>query len=97
MEIELLILKCEDYPQKLSIEIKEQNKIFVNNLKLHQIRDEVLGESNGVFEKIGGIVVCENTEKTNIRFRNIKGFETYIISRDENCWESDDGIFCAIF
>ena len=29
------------------------------------------------FEMIGSMLICEREQKTNIRFRNVDGFETY--------------------
>ena len=62
-------------------------------MDLHETEDEVLKGYNSVFEMVGIMVVVENVRKTQIRFGNKKDFETYIISLDENGYESDDSIF----
>ena len=50
-----------------------------------------------MFEMVGTIVVGELFRKTNIRFRNIKDFETFSISLDENGYESGDDVFLDLF
>ena len=73
------------------------NKRKFYDMILHEIRDKVLKGYNGVFEIVGTMVVGGNFQKTHIRFRNIKDFETYINSLDENGYESDDSILQDIF
>ena len=59
---------------------------------LNEIKNEILQGYNGVF-KMSGTIAVRKINKTSVRFRNNKNFQTYIISLDENDHESDSAIF----
>ena len=49
-------------------ELATSNNIYVNNLNLHEIKDEVLEDYTGDFELIGKRIIGPVEYKTNIRF-----------------------------
>ena len=59
-------------------ELATSNKIFVNNLNLHEVKNEILQYYNGDFELNGKMIIGPVEHKTNIRFKNMNGFENYI-------------------
>ena len=63
-------------------ELATSNKIYVNNLNLHEIKDESLQDYTGDFELNGLMLIGPVERKTNIRFKNMVDFERYINAID---------------
>ena len=59
-------------------EIAISNKIYVNSLNLHEIKNETLQDYTVDFELIGTMINGPVEQKTNIRFENMDDFESYI-------------------
>ena len=74
-------------------ELATSDKIHVNGLNLHEIQNEVLEDYRGDFELIGSMLVGDLEQKTNIRFKNVDDFESYINAIDNSGYDSDDVIF----
>ena len=72
--------------------LKELNKIQVIDKNLHEIKQEILIDYEGVFEMVGNLKIGDQIRQTHIRFRNIDDFEAYINSIDQG-YDSDDCIF----
>ena len=72
--------------------MKELNKIQVDNKNLHEIKQEILQDYEGVFEMIGNTKVGDQIRHTHIRFRNMDDFEAYINSIDQD-YDSEDAFF----
>ena len=68
------------------------NKIYVNNLNLHEIKNAILEDYTGDFELIGKMITGPVEHKTNIRFKNMDDFERYINAIDVD-YDSEDVIF----
>ena len=66
---------------------------YVNGLNLHEIKNEILEDYRGDFELIGSMLVGELEQKTNVRFKNVDDFESYINAIDNSGYESEDVIF----
>ena len=73
-------------------EIATSNKIYVNNLNLHEIKNEILHDYTGDFELNGKMIIGPIERKTNIRFKNMDDFENYINAIDVD-YDSEDVIF----
>ena len=73
-------------------ELATSNKIYVNNLNLHEIKDEILQDYKGDFELNGLMIIGPIEHKTNIRFKNMDDFENYINAIDVD-YDSDDVTF----
>ena len=69
------------------------NKRYVNGLNLHEYKNETLEDYTGDFELIGSTVIGEIEQKTNIRFKNVDDFETYINAIDNGGYDSEDVVF----
>ena len=67
-------------------EVATTNKIFVNRVNLLEIKDGFLLDYTCDFEMID-----ETEQRTNIRFRNVEDFETYINAIDVD-YDSGDVI-----
>ena len=52
-------------------ELATSKKIDVNNLNLHEIKNEILEDYTGDFELIGKMIIGPVEHKTNIRFKNM--------------------------
>ena len=50
------------------------NKLFVNGLNLHEIKNKILLDFKGDFEFEGLMVIRPVEQKTNIRFKNMDDF-----------------------
>ena len=74
-------------------EIATTNRKYVNGLNLHEIKIENLEGYTGDFELIGSMLVGEIEQKTNIRFKNVDDFESYINVIDNSGYDSEDVIF----
>ena len=92
LEILLVNFKYANNPQKLQSELKELNKIQVINKNLHEIKQEILENYEGVFEMVGNLKIGDQIRQTHIKLRNINDFEAYINSIDQD-YDSDDCIF----
>ena len=92
LEIILVNIKYANNPNKLEEALKELNKIQVNDKNLHEIKNEILQDYEGVFEMIGNLKIGDQIRQTHIRFRNMDDFEAYINSIDQD-YDSDDTIF----
>ena len=58
------------------------DKIYVNNLNLCEIENEILEDYTGDFELVGKMIIGPVEHKTNIRFKNMDDFERYINAID---------------
>ena len=76
LEILLVNIKYANDPKKLENALKELNKIQVIDKNLHEIKNEILLDYEGVFEMIGTLIVGDQLRKTHIRFRNMEDFES---------------------
>ena len=68
----------EDIDLGRFFELATSNKIYVNNLNLHEIKNETLQGYIGHFESAGLMIIRPIEHKTNIRFENMDNFESYI-------------------
>ena len=68
------------------------NKIYVNNLNLHEIKNEILQDYTGDFELNGKMIIGPVEHRTNIRFKNMDDFERYINAIDVD-YDSEDVTF----
>ena len=91
LEIELVIIKYANNPNKLQSELKELNKIQVIDKNLHEIKNEILLDYVGEFEKVGNLKVGDQIRQTHIRFRNMDDFEAYINAIEG--YDAEDAIF----
>ena len=66
-------------------------KIHVNK-NLHETKNEILRDYAGEFEMVGRLKIVDQTRETQIRFRNIDDFESYINATDQ-IYESEDATF----
>ena len=73
-------------------ELATSNKIYVNNLNLHEIKNEILQGYNKDFELNGKMIIGPIEHKTNIRFKNMDDFESYINAIDID-YDSEDVTF----
>ena len=73
-------------------ELATSNRIYVNNLNLHEIKNEFLQGYTSDFELNGKMIVGPIEHKTNIRFKNMDDFERYINAIDIVC-DSEDVTF----
>ena len=92
LEILLVNIKYANDPMKLERALKDLNKIEVIDKNLHEIKQEILLDYEGVFEMIGSLKIGDQIRQTHIRFRNISDYEAYINSIDQD-YDSDDCIF----
>ena len=72
----------EDFDLVSFFELASSNKNHVNGLNLPEGKNEVLEGYKGVFELIGLMIIGAVEHKTNIRFRNMDVFESYINAKD---------------
>ena len=86
------IIAEEDIDVGRFFELATSNKIYVNNLNLHEIKDEILQDYTGDFELYGLMTIGPVEHKTNIRFKNMDDFERYIIAIDID-YDSEDVTF----
>ena len=73
-------------------ELATSDKIYVNNINLHEIKNEILLHYVGAFEKVGNLKTGVQIRQTNIRFKNMDDFEAYINSIDVD-YDAEDAIF----
>ena len=74
-------------------ELATSNRKYVNGLNLHETKNVILEDHTGDFELIGSMLVGEVEQKTNIRFKNVDDFESYINAIDNGGYDSEDVIF----
>ena len=82
----------EDIDLGRFFELASSNKIYVNNLNLREIKNEILQDYTGDFELNGKMIIGPVEYKTNIRFKNMHDFERYINAIDIDD-DSEDVIF----
>ena len=73
-------------------ELATSNKIYVNGLNLHEIKNEILKGYTSGFELNGKMIIGPIEHKTNIRFKNMDDFERYINAIDVD-YDSEDVTF----
>ena len=73
-------------------ELATSDKIYVNNLNLYEIKNEILQNYTGDFELNGKMIIGPIEHKTNIRFKNMDDFERYINAIDVD-YDSEDVTF----
>ena len=59
-------------------ELATSNKVYVNKLNLHEIKNEILLDCTGDFELNGLMFIGPTEHKTIIRYKNMDDFENYI-------------------
>ena len=72
----------EDIDLGRFLTLATSNKIYVNNLNLHEIKNEILQDYRGDFELKGKMIIALIEHKTNYRFKNMNNFERYINTID---------------
>ena len=82
----------EDVDLGRFFELATSSKIYVNNLNLHEIKNEILQDYTGDFELNGKMIIGPTEHKTNIRFKNMDDFENYINAIDVD-YDSEDVTF----
>ena len=83
----------EDFDLGRFFPLATTDKFYVNTFNLHEIKSEFLLDCKGDFEMIGPMLIDELEQKTNIRFKNVDDFETYINAIDNEGYDSDDFLF----
>ena len=78
-------------------ELATTNKVYIISSTLHEIKNEILLNCEANFELIWSKLIGEIEQKTNIRFKNVDGFETYTNAIHNGCYDSDDVIFTGWF
>ena len=73
-------------------ELATSNNIYVDNLNLHEIKNEILKDYTADFELIEKMIIGPVEHKTHIRFKNMDDFERYINAIDID-YDSDYVIF----
>ena len=73
-------------------ELATSNKIYVNNLNLQEIKNEILQDYTGDFELNGLMIIGHNELETNSRFKRMDHFESYINKIDDD-YDSEDVTF----
>ena len=96
VEIELGEIKFVNNPNKLQSELKELIKIQVNDKNLHEIKQEMLGDYAGEFETSGKLSIGDQIRETQVRYRNIIEYDSYINSLNEG-YDAEDAIFNGYF
>ena len=74
-------------------ELATTDRKYVDGLNLHEIKIEVFEDYTGEFDLIGSMLVGEIEQKTNIRFKNVDDFESYINAIDNSGYDSEVVIF----
>ena len=92
LELVLVNIKYANDFNKLQNALKELNKTEVIDKNLHEIKYEILEDYDGSFEMIGTLIVGDQIKQTDIRFRNMDAFESYI-NKIDNGYDADDSIF----
>ena len=92
LEILLVNIKYSNDPKKLENALRDLNKIEVIDKNLHEIKNEILIDYEGVFQMDGNLKIVDQIRQTHTRFRNMDDFEAYTNSIDQD-YDSDDCIF----
>ena len=74
-------------------ELAKTDREYVNGLNLHEIENDIFEDYTGDFELIGSMLVGEIERKTNIRFKKLDDFDSYINAIDITGYDSEDVIF----
>ena len=82
----------EDVDTGRFFELATSNKVYVNNLNLHEIENENLRYYTGDFELNGVMIIGHFEHKTNISFKKMEDFENYIKAIDVD-YDSEDVTF----
>ena len=82
----------EDIDLGRFFELATSNKIYVNNLNLHEIKNEILQGDKGDLESTGLMIIGPIEHKTKIRFKNMDNFELYKNAIDID-YDSEDFTF----
>ena len=82
----------EDIDLSRSFELATSNKLYVNSLNLHEIKNEILQDYRGDFELNGLMIIGPTEHKTNYRFQNMDDFESFIKAIDID-YDSEDVAF----
>ena len=82
----------EDLDLGRFFESESSDQVHVNRLNPHKIKNEFSLDYKGDFELSGSIIIGRNKHKTNIRFKSMDDFESYI-----NAIEVDDASGDVIF
>ena len=78
-------------------ELATTDKKYVNGLNLHEIKNEMRDDYTGDFELIGSMLVDEVEQKTNVRFKNVDDFASYINAKDNSGYDSENVSFTGWF
>ena len=82
----------EDIDLGRFFELATSNKLYVNNLILLEIKNDILQDYTGDFELNGLLIIGHIEHKTNMRFKNLDDFERYINAIDVD-YDSEDVTF----
>ena len=82
----------EDIDLGRFFELARSNKNYVNNINLHEIKNEKLQGYTGDFELNGLMIIGPVEHKTNISFKNMDDFESYVNAIDID-YDSEDVTF----
>ena len=70
-------------------ELATTNKIYVNGLNRHEIKNEILEDYTGDFELNGLMIFGLIEQKPKIRFQNMNDFASYISAIDVDYYSQD--------
>ena len=76
-ETELVKIKKANNPTKLQYQLKELNKKQIVDLKLHEVKIDILKTQITDFEMVGILVYVHNLRNAHNRFRNFTDFEQF--------------------
>ena len=76
LEIELVKNNNANNHEKLKNELKKLNKNNVSSKNLHESKNEMLLDNDGLFEMDGAIIIGDANRRTYIKFGNINDFES---------------------
>ena len=82
----------EDIDSGRFFELATSNKIYVNNINLREIKNEILQGYTGDFELNGLMIIGHIEHKTNTRFYIMDDFERCINKIDDD-YDSEDVTF----
>ena len=82
----------EDFDLGRFFELATSNKIYVNILNSHEFKNEILQDYTGDFELNGLMNIGPIEHKTNIRFKSMDDFESYLNAIDIG-YDSEDVTF----
>ena len=83
----------EDFDIGIFFELATTDRKYVKGLNLHETKNEILEVYTGDFELMGSMLVGEVEQETNIRFKNVDDFESYINTIDNSGYDSEDVVF----